>query len=101
MLFAACALTVVIEAPFLMLCGYRGKTAATVIVCTNVVTNLLLNMLLVYLLGPVGSWIYALEGLVVLSEYGIYAQFFKSGLRLFLLTLAANCLSYGLGLLIF
>ena len=100
-LFIACVLTVAIETPFLMLCGYRGKTAVTVIVCANVATNLTLNMLLAFVLGPVGGWIYALEAAVVAAEYAVYAQFFRPGLRLFTLTLAANCLSYGIGLLIF
>ena len=43
-LFLACALTVLIETPILVCAGYRGRDEVTVVVCANVVTNLLLNL---------------------------------------------------------
>ncbi len=96
----ACVLTVLIETPFLALWGYRDRRSLTVIVCANVITNLLLN--LSFLLGlpyrPVV--IAAAELLVVAAEYGIYARAFGRSRKLLLLTLTANCLSFGLGLLI-
>ena len=102
MIALACVLTVVIEVPFLALTGYRDRDALTVTVCTNVITNLLLNLTLALAFPHgAGGWIYTLAALVVAAEYGIYAAAFGGSGRLFASTLAANCLSYGLGLLIF
>ena len=102
MIFLACLLTVLIEGSFFTLFGRRDRFSMTVIVCANVITNLLLNLLIYFgFSGDPGSWIYAFEALVVLSEYLIYAAAFGRGWKLFLLTLAANTLSYGAGLLIF
>ena len=98
--FLACALTVLIETPFLALFGYRRREELAVIVCANVVTNLLLNLALMLL--PLPRWsVYPLEAAVVAAEYAVYALAFGRSRRLFLLTLAANCLSYGIGLLLF
>lgn len=99
-LFAACALTVLIETPFLMLFGYRDRDAVTVIVCANVISNLLLNLVRAFFL-PQSAAVYPLEAAVVVGEYLIYRAAFGGSRRLFALTLAANCLSYALGLLIF
>ena len=101
MIFLACLLTVVIETPFLALFGYRGKDQLTVIICANVVTNLLLNLSLVLVFRDIGALLLLLEALVVVAEFAIYAAAFGASRRLFFLTLCANCLSYGLGLLIF
>lgn len=101
MIFLACLLTVVIETAFFAAFGYRDRYALTVVVCANIVTNLLLNLLIWLLGGSVGAWIYAMEAAVVAAEYAVYAVAFRPGWKLFLLTLAANCISYGLGLLIF
>ncbi len=102
MIFLACILTVLIEGAFFVILGYRDRYALTVIVCVNVITNLLLN-LTIYLVfsGQPGYWIYGMELLVVLAEYAIYAVAFGRSRKLILLTLAANLLSYGAGLLIF
>ena len=102
MIFLACLLTVVIEASFLAIVGYRDRRSLTVIVCANVVTNLLLNLFLWLIVREdPGGWIYLMEALVVAAEYAIYARAFGRAWRLFFLTLAANALSYGLGLMIF
>jgi hypothetical protein len=101
MIFIACLLTVLIETPFLALFGYRSKDELLIIICANVVTNLLLNLALAYVPVLSGAWVYLLEALVVAAEYAIYAAAFGPSRRLFLLTLLANCLSYGLGLIIF
>ena len=102
MIFLACALTVLIEGAFLALWGYRSRFALTVIVCANVITNLLLNLCIrLAFHGDPGAWLYLLEALVVAAEYAVYAVAFGKGRKLFALTLAANCLSCGLGLLIF
>ena len=97
----ACLLTVLIETPFLALCGYRSKSAIAIIVCTNVITNLVMNILLTLLCPQwtIGVLVLA-EALVVVVEYLIYSVPFGRGWKLFLLTLAANALSCGLGLLL-
>ncbi|MBQ2062062.1 MAG: hypothetical protein II458_05230 [Oscillospiraceae bacterium] len=99
-IFLACALTVLIETPFLALWGYRKRDELIVIVCANVVTNLLLNLLLWRVPSLYGPAVYGLEALVVAAEFGIYRLAFGPRRGLFWLTLAANALSYGLGLLI-
>ena len=96
----ACALTVLIETPFLALWGYRKRDEIVVIVCANVVTNLLLNLLLWRVPSLYGPAVYGLEALVVAAEYGIYRLAFGQRRGLFWLTLAANALSYGLGVLL-
>ena len=100
-LFLACVLTVLIETPFLALFGWRSRDELTIIVCANVVTNLLLNLSIALFLPPTIPVIVSLESAAVLTEYGAYALAFGRSGRLFLLTLAANCLSFGIGLLIF
>ena len=101
MIFLACLLTVAVETAFLAAFGYRDRLALTVIVCANVITNLLLNLaILLMFRGDPGLWIYPMEALVVAAEYAVYAIAFGKGWKLFFLTLAANLLSYGLGLLI-
>lgn len=101
MIFLACLLTVLIEGGFLALLGYRDRFSLTVIVCVNVISNLLLNLFIWFVLGGTpGAWIYLLELCVVVGEYVIYSVAFGRGRKLFFLTLAANCISYGLGLLI-
>jgi len=102
MIFVACLLTVVIEGVFLAVLGYRSRYALTVIVCVNVVTNLLLNLCIQLLFrGAPGAWLCLMEALVVAAEYAVYAVAFGKSWKLFAFTLAANCLSYGIGLLIF
>ncbi len=98
----ACVLTLLIEVPFLFICGYRGRYELVVILCANVVTNLTLNLLLMVLPVQAHSLtVYILEAIVVVSEYFIYSKAFYPSVKLFALTLAANCLSYSIGLLIF
>ena len=99
-IFLACALTVLIETPFLALFGYRKWDQVVIVICTNVVTNLLLNLLLRLVPSLYGSAVYGLECVVVAAEYGIYRLAFGHRRDLFWLTLAANALSYGLGLVL-
>ena len=100
-LFWACFLTVLIETPFLALFGWRSREELTIIICANVVTNLLLNLSLAFFLPITVPVIAFLESAAVLAEYAVYALAFGRSGRLFLLTLLANGLSFGLGLLIF
>ena len=102
MIFLACLLTVLIEGGFFALLGYRDRFSLTVIICANVITNLLLNLAILRAFrGDPGAWLYAMEAVVVAAEYAIYARAFGWGWRLLLLTLAANVLSYGAGVLLF
>lgn len=99
-IFLCCFLTVLIETPFLWAFGLRSAAEIKIIVCANIATNLTLNLMLALIPG-LYRFILLLEALVVAAEYFIYAKAFEPSKRLFLLTLAANALSYGLGLLIF
>ena len=100
-IWTCCLLTVVIELAFMMVCGYRSRYEITVIVCANVVSNLLLNLLVIYVFRwRQGLWIIPLEAAVVAGEYLFYAHAFGGSRRLFLLTVLANMISYLTGLLI-
>lgn len=101
MIFLACALTVAVEAPFLLLCGVRGKYCAPIIICVNIVSNLLLNLVVAFILPSPGAWALLLEAAVVAAEYAVYAAAFGGSARLLALTLAANLLSYTVGLIVF
>ena len=96
------ALTVIIETPWMYLWGIRKRDGILLVVCVNVASNLILNLVLA--LGfagrEVGAYIYLFEALVVAAEYGVYALALRSSWKLFLTTFSANCLSYGLGLII-
>ncbi len=100
-LIAACVLTVLIETPVFLLAGYRSRDEILIVVCANVASNLLLNLTVAYLLPGRIAAAYALELVVLAAEYAAYALAFGRSKKLFLLTLAANCLSFGFGLLFF
>lgn len=101
MIFIACALTALIETPFMALFGFHRRDDLIIVICANVISNLLLNLSILFLSQPLGAGIYVLEALVVAFEFAIFSFAFKPSLRLFTLCLSANALSYGLGLLIF
>ncbi len=100
MIFLACLLTILIEAPFLMLFGYWTRYAVTVIVCANIISNLVMNLAL-------SSWhcLYAPTDLALPEitaaafESAVYSVAFGFSPRLLLLTIAANALSFGIGVL--
>ena len=102
-LFLFAFLTALFETPWMALCGYRKRDELLLVICVNVASNLLLNLSLVLFLRrrEVGALIYMFEAIVVAAEYFVYSIPFGHSWRLFLVTLGANCLSYGLGLLIF
>ena len=99
-IFQACVLTVLIETPFLSFWGYRRPRELALIVCTNVFTNLLLSLCLFTVLPRSPLWILAAEAAIVWGEAAIYARALGSSGRLYLLTFLANCLSFGIGLLL-
>ena len=96
-LFAACAVTVLIETPFLALFVYRDRYALTVVICANVITNLTLNLCLRYFLPLTVPSVLCGEIAVVAAEYVLYRIAFGARRGLFWLTLCANVLSFGLG----
>ena len=102
-LFLFAIITVLIETPWMALWGYRKRDEILLVICVNVASNLLLNLVLVLAFPgqDTGSLIYLFEAIVVAAEYVVYAIALGRSWKLFLITLAANCLSYGLGLLIF
>ena len=58
MIFLACLLTVAVEVAFFALCGYRNRLSLLVVVCSNVITNLLLNLTILFAFsGDPGAWI--------------------------------------------
>lgn len=98
----AALLTVVVETVFLAV-TYR-RDAAFLVLCAalNIATNLALNLLLSCLPQGELHWlIYPLELAVVAIEYAVYAYACGRSKKLFLLTLAANVLSYCIGLALF
>ena len=100
----ACVLTVVIELVFFLLIGKRSRDFAFVCVLINIATNLTLNLILslLYAAGWYGNLqVIGLEVLVVLAEYRVYALLEGKSRKLMLLTIAANAITYGLGLVIF
>ncbi|MBR0342714.1 MAG: hypothetical protein IJH64_10820 [Oscillospiraceae bacterium] len=97
----ACLLTVAIEGAFFCVLGLRSWYAGTVIVCANIITNIVLNLFL-----SLTGWYSAipliiLEALVVLAEYWIYSKAFGGSNKLLIQTVIANILSFTIGLLVF
>lgn len=100
-LLLACALTVLIETPVLALWGLRRWNELAVVASANAVTNLLLNL---FLFGfPAWAALPAVllpEAAVTVAEYGLFRLAFGQARGLLPVTLAANALSFGLGLLL-
>jgi len=103
-LYVCCALTVLIELAVFALAGY-GRRRGFLLLCAaaNVATNLGLNLLLARPLAGYRSLplILALEVLVVLAEYAVYAAAEGRSRRLLFLTLLANAASFLTGALLF
>ena len=100
LLLIACALTLLIETPFLFFCGYKGREKLLLIVCVNLATNLTMNLCFLFFV-PYGVPSVAIaEILVVAVEFFVYSAAWGRSLRLFLRTFAANALSFLLGLLL-
>lgn len=100
-LFAACGLTVAIECAFLWACGIRSAADQGVVALANVVSNLALNLLMTYVLPWTWWWLALLEAAAVGFEYAVYARAFGGSWRLAWLTLAANALSFSIGVAVF
>ena len=102
MIFAACLLTVVTEAVFLMCFGFRSREDLLLIAGVNIITNLLLNLALMLIYHTTGLWpVCPFEIIAAAAEYLLYSAAYGGSPRLFCLTLCANLLSFCLGLLVF
>ncbi len=97
----ACVLTVFLEDVFFFAFGYRNAWDLGVIACANVITNLILNTVMSVFPGPREPLIYVLESMAVFAEYLIYGKAFEPSWKLFALTLAANIISYRIGMILF
>ena len=97
----ACGLTVLIETGFFLLLGWRDRDRITIVVCANIVTNLLLNLTLDRLIPRSALSIALGELLVAAAEYLIYAQIDGHSHRLIFQTFLANALSFGTGILLY
>ena len=93
-LFLACLITVVVETAIFWLVGYRSRDEILVVVCTNVITSLLLYLALYGMFFPVwGRTIVLGELLVMTIETIIYSFAFGRFGKMLALVVAANLLS--------
>jgi hypothetical protein len=100
-LLLACVVTVIAETALFWLFGYRGRDEIIVVVCTNVITNLLLNLVLSGIFFSVWGWMIVLGELVVIAvETAVYTYAFGRFGKVLALTAAANVLSVLIGLLL-
>lgn len=102
----ACLLTASVELAVFLCTEYRRKEDFWLIcVLTNALTNLSLNLLAGWILRvrPSASYwtISLLEIPVVWAEYAIYASFYGRSSKLFGITLLANLLTWGIGVLFY
>ena len=99
----ACIITVVIETAFFAVLAYRKRDDLLIVVLANVITNPSLNVIfgLCWLYAPEYAWIAlaALEILAVLIEWLIYRAL-TDAKRPFITSLAANAVSFGIGVII-
>ena len=101
-LLLACVVTVIAETALFWLFGYRSRDEMLVVVCTNVITNLLLNLVLSGIFFSVWGWMIVLgELIVIIIETAIYTFAFGRFGKVLALTVTANLLSVFLGLLLF
>jgi hypothetical protein len=98
--FLPALLTAAVEMLFFSALGYHSRDAIIVIICTNILANVTVNAVF-SLIGWKLPEAYLAELLVAAAEYAIFACAFGRSKKLFLLTLAANALTFGLGLIIF
>lgn len=99
-LYLACALTMLIETAYWYLAGFRDRYFVIVCLAVNVATNLTMNMVL-YAVGINRINVAVAEILVVIAEYAVYSLISDvSRKKLLAHTVAANALSFSIGLVL-
>lgn len=99
---SAAVITIGVETLLLGLLYRRDTLFLGLCASLNLATNLVLNLVLWLIPLTVRWWlVYPLELLIVAVEYAVNARACGRSGRLFLLTLAANVLSYCTGILIY
>ena len=99
--FLCLILTMAVELAFLACTPYRREPFfVPLCLLANFATNVSVNMIVLFW-GRSWGVVLVLEALAVLAEYSVYKAAWGGSRRLFLLTLLANALSFGLGLLLF
>ena len=101
-LLLACLVTVIAETALFCLFGYRSRDEILVVVCTNIITNLLMNLVLSGIFFSVSGRMIVLGELIVIAvETAIYTFAFGRFGKVLALTAAANLLSVFFGMLLF
>jgi hypothetical protein len=99
-------LTVVIELLITFLMGFRSRLFIFTVIIVNLVTNPLLNYVLI-LIGPIKNWglnfsmILSLEAIIVYGEWRMLSYCFRELKGLFTLSLSMNLASFVLGGIVF
>ena len=93
--FLFCLIAVIVETGFFWMCGYDSREKMTVVACTNVLTTLGMNFLMI----PNGyrsiPTVVAAELVLIAVEFSVYSIAFGRSWKLLLLTITANALSFG------
>ena len=100
------ALTLAFESIIFFLFGYRKKSFWIVFLLINIMTNLFINLTVVFSSVFFSRTViililYILEISAIFVEYYIFTKIEGKSLKLFLCTFLSNVLSYSFGLLIF
>jgi len=101
----AILLTLVVEIPILIIFGFRKRDIVTVGILINIATNFSINLLMrqiKYVIDPAhyGWWILPPEAAVVIIEFTAMSFFTEKKLKLFLVVMLANAVSYLAGVII-
>ena len=100
-LILPCVITVVVETVLFRIFGFKKAEDLVIIVLSNIITNLTLNVLILLVPGLYDiPWLIIAELIVVAIEYLIYRNAFEASAGLLPLTFAANALSFFAGLLL-
>ena len=95
-----CMIAVIFETAFFWMFGYDSRDERMVVACTNVLTTLAMNLMMI----PNGyqsiPFVVAAELILIAVEFGIYSIAFGRSGKLLLLTIAANAISFGIMLII-
>ena len=90
-----CLIAVIFETAFFWMFGYDSRDERMVVACTNVLTTLAMNLVMI----PNGyqsiPTIVIAELILIAVEFAVYSIAFGRSWKLLLLTITANALSFG------